>query len=324
MRYIFYCPIFFHLCTMISNIQLITILGPTAVGKTSFGARLAAKLDAEIISADSRQVFKGMDIGTGKDLSDYRVGDRIIPYHLIDIAEPGTEYNVYRFKKDFLEAYHAIHSRNKLPVLCGGTGMYLESVLLDYDLVEVPENQELRQKLAGLPDDELIRMISAARQLHNSTDTSDRGRLIRALEIELFKQDHANQQSLIGFRDTPVIGIRADREIIRNRITLRLNQRLEEGMIDEVRNLIAKGVSTDRLLYYGLEYKYVALYLMGELSYSQMVGLLNTAIHQFAKRQMTWFRRMEKKGVRIFWLEGNRGLEANIAETLSYLNTLKA
>lgn len=306
---------------MICNIPLITILGPTAVGKTSFGARLAAVLDAEIISADSRQVFKGMDMGTGKDIADYQVGNKIIPYHLIDIAEPGTEYNVYQFKHDFLEAYHTIHSRNKIPVLCGGTGMYLESILLDYDLVEVPENVELRQKLSGLPDEELIRMISSARQLHNSTDTADRERLTRALEIELFKKDHAEQNSWPDFSNTPVIGIRFDREIIRNRITQRLYQRLEEGMIDEVRHLIEKGVSTDRLLFYGLEYKYITLYLKGELSYSQMVGLLNTAIHQFAKRQMTWFRRMEKKGVRIFWLEGENGLEINIDKALSYLKT---
>jgi tRNA dimethylallyltransferase len=202
--------------------------------------------------------------------------------------------------------------------------MYLESVLLDYDLVEVPENMELRQSLAGLPDEELIRMISSARPLHNSTDTSDRERLTRALEIEFFKKDHANQHSWPGFSNTPVLGIRFDRETIRNRITQRLNQRLEEGMIDEVKHLIEKGVSADRLLFYGLEYKYITLYLKGELSYSQMVGLLNTAIHQFAKRQMTWFRRMEKKGVRIFWLEGEKGLDANIAEAMSYLNTVKA
>ncbi len=304
---------------MISNIPLITVLGPTAVGKTSFGVRLALALDAEIISADSRQVFKGMDIGTGKDIADYQVGDKIVPHHLIDIAEPGTEYNVYRFKHDFLEAWHAIQSRNKLPVLCGGTGMYLESVLLDYDLVEVPENQTLREKLAGLPDEQLIRMISNTRQLHNTTDISDRERLTRALEIELFKQEHPNLNKLTDFRTTPVIGIRFDREIIRNRITQRLYQRLEEGMIDEVRQLMGNGVSADRLLFYGLEYKYITMYLTGELSYSQMVSLLNTAIHQFAKRQMTWFRRMEKKGVRIFWLEGENGLEVNIKKALLYI-----
>ena len=309
---------------MISNIPLITVLGPTAVGKTSFGVRLALALDAEIISADSRQVFKGMDIGTGKDIADYQFGDKVVPHHLIDIAEPGTEYNVYRFRHDFLEAYQTIHSRNKLPLLCGGTGMYLESVLLDYDLVEVPENQALREKLAGLPDEQLIRMISNTRQLHNTTDTSDRERLTRALEIELFKQEHPNLDKLPDFSNTPVIGIRYDREIIRNRITQRLNQRLNEGMIDEVRQLMEKGVSADRLLFYGLEYKYITMYLTGELSYSQMVRLLNTAIHQFAKRQMTWFRRMEKKGVRIFWLEGENGLEANINKALLYIKNFKA
>ena len=322
--YPFYSPIFFHLCTMTSNIPLITVLGPTAVGKTSFGARLAVELDAEIISADSRQVFKGMDIGTGKDLADYRVGEKNVPHHLIDIAEPGSEYNVYRFKHDFLEAWQAIHSRNKLPVLCGGTGMYLESVLLDYDLVEVPENVALREKLAGLPDAELIRMISTARQLHNTTDTSDRERLIRALEIEIFKQDHDNLIKRPDFSNTPVFGIRFDREIIRNRITQRLYQRLNEGMIDEVKQLMENGVSADRLLFYGLEYKYITLHLKGELSYSQMVNLLNTAIHQFAKRQMTWFRRMEKKGVRIYWLEGENGLEANIDKALLYIKNFDA
>jgi len=305
---------------MFQSIPLITILGPTAVGKTSFASHLAAEFDAEIISADSRQVFKGMDIGTGKDLGDYKIGNRVIPSHLIDIAEAGTEYSVYQFKRDFLSAYTAIRSRNKIPLLCGGTGMYLESVLLDYTLVEVPENKVLRAKLDCVPDQELVNMISSLRQLHNTTDTSDRKRIMRAIEIELYKKEHQQQISTPDFSNTPVIGLRFDRKIIRNRITHRLSQRFNEGMVDEVRHLIAAGVSIDRMMFYGLEYKYIALHITGELSYTQMFDLLNTAIHQFAKRQMTWYRRMEKKGIKIFWLEGESGLDENIGKTKSYLN----
>ncbi len=306
---------------MNTKFPLITVLGPTAVGKTGFAARLALELNAEIISADSRQVFRGMDIGTGKDISDYKIGDRVIPSHLIDIADAGTEYNVFQFQRDFHNVYASIIHRGKTPLLCGGTGMYLESVLLGYDLVEVPENVVLRKKLNELSEGELISGISAFRPLHNTTDILDRERLIRAIEIETFRQQNKKQQPEVDFSQTPVLGIRFDRKIVRERISSRLIQRLNEGMIDEVQHLLDKGISKERLLFYGLEYKYIALHLSGELNYNQMLSLLNTAIHQFAKRQMTWFRRMEKKGVKIFWLDGEEGLTLNLKKAMNYLES---
>ncbi len=306
---------------MSSKFPLITVLGPTAVGKTTFAAHLALVLDAEIISADSRQVFRGMDIGTGKDISDYKIADRVIPSHLIDIAEPGTEYNVFQFQQDFRVARDLIISRGKTPLLCGGTGLYLESVLLGYNLVEAPYNESLRQEINELTNDELIRRISSQRDLHNTTDILDRERLIRALEIEWFKQQSKEQRIESDFNHTPVLGIRFDRKTVRERITARLSQRLNEGMIDEVQHLLDIGISKDRLMFYGLEYKYVSMYLSGELNYDEMFRLLNTAIHQFAKRQMTWFRRMENKGIRIFWLEGENGLQFNLAKAINYIES---
>jgi tRNA dimethylallyltransferase len=301
---------------------LITVLGPTAVGKTTFAAHLALALDSEIISADSRQVFRGMDIGTGKDFGDYKIGDRIIPFHLIDIAQPGTEYSVFQFQRDFQEARNSILSRGKTPLLCGGTGLYLESVLLGYNLVEVPVNEILRQQLAELTNDELINKISCYRPLHNTTDIRDRERLFRAIEIEWFKQQHKNQKVENDFSHTPVFGIRFDRKTIRERITARLTQRLNEGMLEEVQNLMDSGLTKNQLIFYGLEYKFITLYLAGELNYNEMFTLLNTAIHQFAKRQMTWFRRMEKKGIKITWLEGEEGLTMNLEKVINYLKSM--
>lgn len=306
---------------MSPKFPLITVLGPTAVGKTTFAAHLASAMEAEIISADSRQVFKRMDIGTGKDRADYNVDGKIIPSHLIDIAEPGTEYNVFQFQRDFQSAWDSIIFRGKTPVLCGGTGLYLESVLLGYDLVEVPVNESLRENLAELTNGELIERISSYKPLHNTTDILDRERLIRAIEIGLFKVQNKNQKSDIDFSQTPVFGIRFDRKTIRERITYRLNQRLNEGMIEEVQQLLENGLSKDQLMFYGLEYRFVTLYLTGELKYDEMFSLLNTAIHQFAKRQMTWFRRMEKKGVKIFWLDGEDGLTLNLKKAMNYLNS---
>ena len=300
---------------------LITVLGPTAVGKTAFAAHLALAVDAEIISADSRQVFRGMDIGTGKDLGDYKIADHIIPSHLIDIAEPGTEYSVFEFQRDFLTAYTSIVERGKTPLLCGGTGMYLESVLLGYNLVEVPVNEELRRELSFLPNDELISRISSYRPLHNTTDILDRKRLERAIEIELYKQQHQSDYIENDFNHTPVFGIRFDRKTVRERITSRLTQRLNEGMIEEVQKLLDKGISKERLMFYGLEYKYIALHLAGKLDFIQMIALLNTAIHQFAKRQMTWYRRMENKGIKIFWLEGEDGLVVNLEKAINQLKS---
>jgi tRNA dimethylallyltransferase len=300
---------------------MITVLGPTAVGKTTFAAHLALALDAEIISADSRQVFRGMDIGTGKDLRDYRIDNHVIPSHLIDIAEPGTEYNVFQFQRDFQTAYASIIARGKTPLLCGGTGMYLESLLLGYNLVEVPANEELRIQLADLSDDELIARISSYRPLHNTTDILSRDRLLRAIEIEIYKQQHQSDYIKNDFSHTPVIGIRFDRKTVRERITSRLTQRLNDGMIEEVQQLLDKGISKERLMFYGLEYKYIAMHLAGELNFNQMFNLLNTAIHQFAKRQMTWYRRMENKGIKIFWLEGEGGLAVNLDKAINHLKS---
>ncbi len=308
---------------MSSKFPLVTLLGPTAVGKTTFAVQLALELDAEIISADSRQVFRGMDIGTGKDISDYKITNHVISSHLIDIAEPGTEYNVFQFQQDFQVARDLIISKGKSPLMCGGTGLYLESVLLGYNLVDVPVNEVLRQQLSELANDELIKRISSYRPLHNTTDILDRERLIRAIEIELYKQQNNHQQLAIDFVHTPVLGIRFDRKTVRERITTRLRQRLNEGMIEEVQHLLDQGISKEQLMFYGLEYKYLTLYLSGEISYNEMFRLLNTAIHQFAKRQMTWFRRMENKGIKIFWLEGEVGPELNHAKALNYLKSFQ-
>jgi len=320
---IFLCDYNFpHLCIMSLQFPLITVLGPTAVGKTTFAAQLALALDSEIISADSRQVFRGMDIGTGKDFGDYKIGDRIIPFHLIDIAQPGTEYSVFQFQRDFQEARNSILSRGKTPLLCGGTGLYLESVLLGYNFVEVPKNKILRQHLEVFTNDELINKIVSLRPLHNSTDILDRERLIRAIEIESFKDQNKINEVENDFSQTPVFGIRFDRNTIRERITARLTQRLNEGMLEEVQNLLDTGLTKNQLMFYGLEYKFLTLYVTGELSYNEMFTLLNTAIHQFAKRQMTWFRRMEKKGIKITWLEGEDGLTMNLEKVINYLKSM--
>jgi len=285
--------------------KLITILGPTATGKTSVAAGLAARIGGEVISADSRQVYRGMDLGTGKDLDDYIVDGKQLPYHLIDIADPGEEYNVYRFQQDFYRAYKDIRERGKQPIMCGGTGMYLESVILSYDLTEVPRNEELRGELEKLSDKELIDRLQSLREVHNVSDTLDIERLIRAIEISEFK----NQKSKIIQHPTSniqhlVIGINLPRQEVRARITNRLKQRLDDGMLDEIKSLLASGLKPEQLEFYGLEYKFLTQHITGELSYDEMFRLLNTAIHQFAKRQMTWFRRMEKKGVQIIWIDG--------------------
>lgn len=307
---------------MSTKLPLITVLGPTAVGKTTFAAHLALALDAELISADSRQVFREMNIGTGKDLDDYVIEDQIISSHLIDIAEPGTVYNVFQFQLDFQTAWKSITSKGKTPLMCGGTGLYLESVLLGYNLVEVPVDELLREQLAALTNEELINKISSFRSLHNTTDILDHERLIRAIEIEKFKHHNVNQQIVNDFSQTPVLGIRFDRKIVRERITARLTQRLNEGMLQEVQHLLDSGLSKEQLMFYGLEYKYITMHLSGELTYNEMFKLLNTAIHQFAKRQMTWFRRMESKGIQIYWLEGEDGLQKNLDKAFNHLNLL--
>lgn len=283
--------------------DLITILGPTASGKTNVAVKLAAQLDAEIISADSRQVYRRMDLGTGKDIEEYCINGKNIPYHLIDIVEPGTKYNVFEYQKDFLKAYNDIRSRGKRVIVCGGTGLYLESILRSYRLSPVPQNDELRNRLKGKSLDELTNILRQYKTLHNTTDVDSAQRAIRAIEIaEYYKNDPIEDRpfpKLSSFN----IGIDVDRETRRARITKRLKQRLENGMIDEIKSLLNEGIKPDDLIYYGLEYKYLTLYAIGKLSYEEMFKQLEIAIHQFAKRQMTWFRGMERRGIEIHWMK---------------------
>lgn len=292
---------------------MITILGPTASGKTPFAAALAYELNSEIISADSRQIYRQMDLGTGKDLADYTVNGRAIPYHLIDIAEPGYKYNVFEYQRDFLAAYEDIRQRGLLPILCGGTGMYLESVLKGYKLMPVPENPELRARLANCSLEELTRRLSQYKTLHNSTDVDTVKRAIRAIEIEEYYAAHPVPEREFPSLKSLIIGVDIDRELRREKITRRLKQRLDEGMVDEVRKLIEQGIHPDDLIYYGLEYKYLTLYVTGQLTFDEMFRGLEIAIHQFAKRQMTWFRGMERRGFTIHWVQAELPMEEKIA-----------
>lgn len=295
------------------NYDLIAILGPTASGKTPFATALANELDTEIISADSRQIYRGMDLGTGKDLADYTIDGRAIPYHLIDIANPGYKYNVFEYQRDFLTAYASIKQKGQLPVLCGGTGMYLESVLKGYKLMPVPENTELRERLADHSLEELTNMLSQYKILHNSTDVDTVKRAIRAIEIEEYYITHPVPEREFPSLNSLIIGVDIDRELRREKISRRLHQRLDEGMVDEVRQLIAQGIAPDDLIYYGLEYKYLTLYIIGQLTYEEMFAELEIAIHQFAKRQMTWFRGMERRGFTIHWVSAQLPTEEKIA-----------
>ena len=283
--------------------DFITILGPTASGKTGVAVKLAAEIDAEIISADSRQVYRRMDLGTGKDLEDYCINGKNIPYHLIDIAEPGTKYNVYEYQKDFLQAYNDIRSRGKKVIVCGGTGLYLESVLRSYRLSPVPQNPELRENLSGKSLAELTHMLSQYKTLHNTTDVDSAQRAIRAIEIAEYYKHTPIDDRPFPTLTSYVIGIDVDRETRRQRISARLKQRLDNGMVDEVKRLLAEGIPADDLIYYGLEYKFLTLYAIGKMSYEEMFRQLEIAIHQFAKRQMTWFRGMERRGINIHWMK---------------------
>ena len=293
--------------------DMITILGPTASGKTPFAAAVAYELNSEIISADSRQIYRQMDLGTGKDLADYTVNGRAIPYHLIDIADPGYKYNVFEYQRDFLAAYEDIRQRGLLPILCGGTGMYLESVLKGYKLMPVPENPELRARLANCSLEELTRQLSQYKTLHNSTDVDTVKRAIRAIEIEEYYAAHPVPEREFPSLKSLIIGVDIDRELRREKITRRLKQRLDEGMVDEVRKLIEQGIHPDDLIYYGLEYKYLTLYVTGQLTFDEMFRGLEIAIHQFAKRQMTWFRGMERRGFTIHWVQAELPMEEKIA-----------
>lgn len=307
------------------NQKMITILGPTASGKTSVAAALALRTGGEIISADSRQVYRRMDIGTGKDLADYTIGDVHIPYHLIDIAEPGTKYNLFQYQQDFHTAYNDIRSRGKLPILCGGTGLYIEAVLGGYSLSPVPQNQKLRESLEGKSLDQLTQMLVQLKQkngsnMHNRTDVDTAQRAIRAIEIETYNLEHPTPERQMPPVDSLVIGINIDRELRREKITRRLKARLEEGMCDEMRSLIDGGVNPDDLIYYGLEYKFVTEYVVGRTSYEEMFRQLEIAIHQFAKRQMTWFRGMERRGYTIHWIDAAQSMDEKVEAIMSLMN----
>ena len=327
--------------------QMITILGPTASGKTPLATALACALppvggsiSGEVISADSRQVYRRMDIGTGKDLADYTVqrspsnsqlstfnshlSSLTVPYHLIDICEPGTKYNLFQYQQDFYDAYQDIVARGKTPILCGGTGLYIEAVLKGYRLSPVPQNAELRQHLEGRSLAELTRMLTELKArsgsvMHNTTDVDSAQRAIRAIEIETYNIDHPTPRRELPPVSSLIIGVSIDREARREKITRRLKARLEEGMVDEVRSLLAEGIAPDDLIYYGLEYKYLTEYVVGRITYDEMFCRLEIAIHQFAKRQMTWFRGMERRGFTIHWIDALRPLDEKVAEVLNLI-----
>ena len=303
--------------------RMITILGPTASGKTPLAAVLAAEIGGEIISADSRQVYRRMDIGTGKDLADYVVrsqksGDsRKIPYHLIDIREPGTKYNLFEYQQDFFDVYQDIRSRGVVPILCGGTGLYIEAVLKGYKLSPVPQNQALRDSLEGKSLAELTQMLTELKaktgsNMHNTTDVDSCQRAIRAIEIETYNLDHPTPRRELPPVDSLIIGVHIDRELRREKITRRLKTRLDEGMVEEVKSLLDEGIPAEDLIYYGLEYKFLTEYLTGQLTYDEMFSKLEIAIHQFAKRQMTWFRGMERRGFKINWIDATLPMEEKI------------
>ncbi len=301
--------------------NLLTILGPTATGKTGLAAHLAARLKGEVISADSRQVYRGMDLGTGKDYEDYFVDGLEVPSHLVDIEAAGVHYNVYRFQNDFIRVFQEIQSRDKFPVLCGGSGLYLEAVLKNYRLIEVPPNKKLRKELEGKSLEELTTILEDMKtKLHNHTDVETDRRAVRAIEIEKYYAENPQEDSEMPEINSLNVGIDFDRVMRRERITLRLKQRLEEGMLDEVQKLLDSGLTPEQLIYYGLEYKFLTLHLIGELSYDEMFRQLEIAIHQFAKRQMTWFRGMEKRGTKIHWVNGHLPMEEKVEEVIRLLN----
>jgi len=304
---------------MYNKYDMITILGPTAVGKTRFAARLASETGGEIISADSRQVYRGMDIGTGKDSDDYLVEGRMIPVHLVDIVDPGYEYNVYEYQKDFLRVYHEVTGRNKMPILCGGSGLYLEAVLKGYRLIRVPENTGRRQHFEKMSDTELCQMLATHKILHNVSDTSSRKRLIRALEISEYYKSHPEESTAYPDINSLLIGLNAPRDVIRQNITKRLKLRLEQGMVDEARRLSETGMDHEQMTWYGLEYKYLSMFLQGYLSYDEMFSRLNTVIYRFAKRQMTWFRKMEREGFMIHWLDATVPVSENLAKVREWM-----
>lgn len=318
---------------------MITILGPTASGKTSLAAALAAQIDtldasiwggstkgAEIISADSRQVYRGMDIGTGKDLEDYTVEGKLIPYHLIDICDAGTKYNLFQYQQDFYDVYQDITHRGVLPILCGGTGLYIESVLKGYHLSPVPQNPALRSSLEGKTLEELTDILVDLKakngsNMHNRTDVDTAQRAIRAIEIETYNLEHPMPERELPAVDSLVIGVSIDRDARRDKITRRLKQRLENGMVEEIKGLLDRGIPAENLLYYGLEYKFITEYVIGKTSYEEMLRGLEIAIHQFAKRQMTWFRGMERRGFTIHWIDALQPMEQKVEQVLELMKS---
>ena len=300
--------------------RLIVIVGPTASGKTAFATHLALQTDGEILSGDSRQVYRGMDIGTGKDLSDYTIDGHHIPYHLIDIADPGEKYNVYRYQQDFAEAYADITARGKQPILCGGSGLYVEAVIKNYTLLSAPPNPALRAELEGKTMDELAHILASYQTLHNTTDLDNRRRTTRAIEIADYLKSHPEGCGPMEGLKYTVLGLDIPRDLRRERITRRLRARLREGMADEIRGLLSSGVKPEDLIYYGLEYKYVTLYCTGQLTMDEMTEQLEIAIHQFAKRQMTWFRGMERRGIKINWIDASRPLDDMLEQATAILS----
>ncbi len=295
---------------------LLTILGPTACGKTALAVAVADRLNGEIISADSRQVFRGMDIGTGKDLDEYNLEGRSIPCHLIDIRDAGEEYNLYQFQNDFINAYNAILAHGRRPIMCGGTGMYVESIIRAYQLPDAPIDENYRSDLEHFSDEELTERLASYIKLHNHTDTETRDRLVRALEIQEFRKEHPEAFTRLPAMRHLVVGVSFPREVVVERIGIRLRQRLENGMIDEVKRLLDSGVPKERLLKYGLEYKHVARYLTEDYPYESMYENLYTDIRRFSKRQMTWFRRMERNGVNINWIDGTNDMNSKVDKVL--------
>lgn len=298
--------------TLTGNYNPITVLGATAGGKTAFAANLSYLLDREIISADSRQVYRRMNIGTGKDYGDYIVENTLIPVHLIDIAEPGTKYNVFQYQQDFIKSFQEIQNRGKKAILCGGSGMYIEAIVKDYDLITVPHNIALRKDIESREIEELIPVLESYKKMHNVSDITNKKRLIRAIEIADFYANNKEQKNAGNKLNHLILGIKFDRDSRRKRISSRLKQRMDSGMIEEVKALIDSGTDTETLIYYGLEYKFITLYLTNKLSYDEMFKSLETAIHQFSKRQMTWFRKMERDGIKIHWLDGYMGLQEKL------------
>jgi tRNA dimethylallyltransferase len=299
--------------------DLLVITGPTASGKTALAAAISYRVEGEIISADSRQVYRGMNIGTGKDYNDYLINGIRIPCHLIDIADPGYEYNVFEYQRDFIKVYSDLKKRKIFPVVCGGSGMYADSIITGYKMFEVPPDSGLRIELEKKSMEELKEILSTYKNLHNITDIDTKKRVIRAIEIEHFNQNKAKQKSEFPKVKPLVVGIMFDRDSRRKRITERLRQRLESGMVDEVKQLIDMGINTETLIYYGLEYKFITLYLTGEISYEEMFKGLEIAIHQFAKRQMTWFRGMERRGIKIHWIDGELPMEEKVEKVMELL-----